>query len=119
MKHRTLCWVYGAIALAALVATWSQNIRFFAQDDNDGLWGFIRDSYANPAAASITNDLLLIALAAFVFMAVESRRVGIRHVWVYMVGSLAIAVSVFFPLFLLARELKLAQAGSPESQQGS
>jgi hypothetical protein len=117
MKSRTLCWIYGLIALAALVATWSQNIRFFAQDDNDGLWGFIRDSYANPAASSITNDLLLIVIAVFVFMVVESRRVGVRHVWLYMVGSLAIAVSVFFPLFLLARELKLAEAAELEPQR--
>jgi hypothetical protein len=102
------------IALAALVATWSQNIRFFSQDDNDGIWGFIRDGYANPAAASLTNDLLLIVVAVFVFMVVESRRTGVRHVWLYMVGSIAIAVSVFFPLFLLARELKLAEAGAAE-----
>ena len=114
MRSRTLCWVYGAIALAALVATWSQNIRFFSQDGNDGLWGFIRDSYANPASSSITNDLLLIVVAVFVFMVVESRRVGVRHVWLYMVGSLVIAVSVFFPLFLLARELKLAEAATAE-----
>src|ERR1043165_4205153 len=114
MKHRALSWTYGLIALAALVATWSQNIRFFSQDDNDGLWGFIRDSYANPASSSITNDLLLIVVAVFVFMVVESRRTGVRHVWLYMVGSIVIAVSVFLPLFLLARELKLAQAGAPE-----
>ncbi len=114
MKSRTLCWTYGLIAVAALVATWSQNIRFFAQDDNDGLWGFIRDSYDNPASSSITNDLFLIVVAVFVFMVVESRRVGIRHVWLYMVGSLAIAVSVFFPLFLLARELKLARHQEPQ-----
>jgi hypothetical protein len=116
MKSRALCWTYGLIALAALVATWSQNIRFFSQDDNDGIWGFIRDSYANPASSSITNDLLLIVVAVFVFMVVESRRVGVRHVWMYMVGSIVIAVSVFFPLFLLARELKMAQAAQPEPQ---
>jgi hypothetical protein len=112
---KVLCWTYGVIALGALIATWSQNLRFFAQEDNGGVWGFIRATYANPAAASITNDILFVLLAAFVLMIVEARRLGIRYVWVYMVLSFLVALSVAFPLFLLVRQVKLAHAGSPSS----
>jgi Na+/serine symporter len=108
VRSKTLCWIYGAIALGALVATWSQNIRFFGKEDNGGLSGFIEGMYENAAAASISNDLLFMLLAAFVLMYIEGRRHGIRHLWVYFVGSFLIAVSVMFPLFLLARERKLA-----------
>ena len=108
MSSRTRCWIYGAIALGALIATWSQNIRFFTEEGNGGLAGFIEDTYANAASSSISNDLVFLGLAAIVLMAVESRRLGIRHLWVYIAASFLIAISVTFPLFLIARERKLA-----------
>ena len=106
---RLLIWVYGAIAFGALIATWSQNIRFFLRADNGGVLGFLQDCYVNPAAASITNDILFVWLAAIVLMVVESRRLGIRHVWVYALVSLLVALSVAVPLFLIARQLRLAR----------
>ena len=118
MRTKTLCWTYALIAFGALVATWSQNIRFFGEDDNGGLGGFIDGMYENAAAASISNDLLFMVIAAFVFMAIESRRVGVRHLWLYLAGSLLVAVSVAFPLFLLARELKLGEQ-SREAPEGA
>ncbi len=114
-RHRTLCWAYGLIAVGALIATWSQNIQFFAEDGNGGLRGFIDDTYANFASSSITNDLVFMLIAAFVLMIVEARRLGIRHVWIYLVMSFTIAVSVAFPLFLLVRERKLASSLRPPS----
>jgi len=108
-RDRLLCGLYGLLALGALLGTWSQNIRFFRQDDNGGIPGFLQDCYANAASSSISNDIIFVALAAIVFMVVESRRLGIRFVWAYAVGALVIAISVTLPLFLLARQLKLAQ----------
>jgi hypothetical protein len=74
--------------------------------------GFIAATKANPAATSIANDITIFAIAAFIFMVLEARKLGIRFVWVYITLSLAVAVSVMFPLFLIARELKLAEANS-------
>jgi len=111
-KDKALCVFYALVSLLALFATWSNNLKFFAQADNGGLLGFIHAANANPAAASISNDLGCLCLAAFVFMVVEARRLGIRQVWLYIVLSCAIAVSVMFPLFLLARQLKLSAANS-------
>jgi hypothetical protein len=107
-SDKVLIRLYGAIALGALVATWSQNIRFFRQAGNGGITGFLEATYANPAAASITNDIIFVALAAAVLMWVEARRLGIPHVWVYLVLSLVVAISVSFPLFLIARQRRLA-----------
>lgn len=118
-QDRVLSAVYAAIALGALVATWSQNIRFFRQEDNGGLGGFLADAWANPAAASLSNDLMFLAVAAAVLMVVESRRLGIPHVWAYLLFSLLIAVSVTFPLFLLARQRRLAQLRDAPERTGS
>ena len=107
---KNLCALYGALAVIALIATWSNNIAFFMQPDNGGLLGFIRGGYANPAAASLSNDLFLLGAACTVFMFTEAKRLGIRYVWVYVILSFVIAVSVMFPLFMLARQRKLEAA---------
>ncbi len=106
---KLLCGLYAALALGALIATWSNNIVFFQQPNNGGLVGFIAAWYANPAVASITNDALFFCLAIYVFMVVEARRLGLRHVWVYLVLSGLIAVSVMVPLFLIVRQRALAR----------
>lgn len=106
---KVLVAFYGLLAAGALYATWSNNLEFFGLPDNGGLAGFIAMSYANPAAASISNDLLFACLAIFAFMLAESRRIGMRFVWVYIVLSLVVAVSVMTPLFLAARQIRLAE----------
>ena len=103
-----LCALYAAIAAAALVATWSQNLAYFASpaDFIAAAGAFLSDTRVNPAARSVGADIALVFLAASIFMLVEARKHGIRFVWAYILGGLFVAVSVTFPLFLLARELK-------------
>ena len=101
--------LYLGIAGAALYATWSENLAFFALPDNGGIAGFVAGVFANPAAASIGYDLLFLLAAVLVWMFAESRRLGIRFVWIYVVLSFVIAISVTFPLFLVAREWRLAE----------
>lgn len=108
-SDRTLIVLYATLAVAALFATWSHNLQFFALPDNGGTFGFVRLAYANPAAASLANDILFVCLAAFAFMLAEARRLGIRHVWLYLLLSILVAISVMFPLFLIARQLRLAR----------
>ena len=111
---RTLCAVYALLAAGALLATWSQNLAFFAASPDAGMAGFVRAAYANPAAASLSNDLLFLTGASIVFMVVEARRHTIRFVWLYVLLSFAIAISVTFPLFLLARELRLEKSDATQ-----
>jgi hypothetical protein len=110
-RDRLLCAAYGAIALLALLGTWSQNLAFLR--DTGSMSGFLPACFANHAAASITIDVLLVALAAAVFMVVEARRLGVRFVWVYLVLSVLVAISVMFPLFLIARQRRLAAERAP------
>jgi hypothetical protein len=108
-NRKILCIVYGLSALCALAGTWSQNLAFMAQPQSGGFLGFIRGGFANPAAASLSIDLIFLAVASFIFMAVEARRLGVRHLWLYFLLAVFIAGSVAVPLFLIARERRLAQ----------
>jgi hypothetical protein len=107
-SSKLLCVVYAAIAIAALIATWSQNAAYF--DDPGGfLVDFLNDSKVTPAARSLTVDILLFFLAAAILMVVEARKHRVRFVWAYILGGFAIAISVTFPLFLIAREMRIGR----------
>ncbi len=106
-QDKLICVIYGLIALIALPATWINNISFMTQPSNSSALDFLRAAYVNAAAASLANDLLLLAFAACIFMVIEGRRVGVRYVWLYIILSAMIAISVTFPLFLIARHIKI------------
>lgn len=108
-SEKILCLVYAAIAVIALIVTQVNNVAFFLQPQNGGLVGWIAALYANPAVASFTNDVILYCVAGYLFMVVEARRLGIRHVWAYLLLSSFGAVSVMFPLFLIARQYEMAR----------
>ena len=107
-----LCVCYAAIAVYALFATWSQNLAYLDRGA-EFLTVFWADTKVNAASRSITADIALFLLAAVIFMVFEARKHHIRFVWVYVVASFLIAISVTFPLFLLARELRIHRAEAP------
>lgn len=109
ISRKVLCGVYALIALGALVATWSQNLAY--SDDLPHLLStFWTETKVNPASRSITADILLLSLAGTIWMVIEARKHQVKFVWLYVVGAFFIAISVTFPLFLIAREVKLAES---------
>ena len=112
VSRKLLCAVYAMIASAALIATWSQNIAYINNitDFFPALGSFLAETKVTPASRSITVDILFLFLAAAIFMVIEARKHGIRFVWAYIVGGILIAISVTFPLFLIARELRRAES---------
>lgn len=111
-SRKVLCIVYGAIAVAALIATWSQTVTY-VHSPTDFFVNFWRDTKTTAASRNITADALMLALSAVTLMVTEARKYNLRFVWLYIVGSFFIAVSVMFPLFLIARELRQRTADVP------
>ena len=105
---------YALIALVALIATWSENLAYFraVTDFFPALGAFLHDTTVTPASRSITIDIGLFFLSAAIFMVIEARKYGIRFVWLYIFVGLFVAISVAFPLFLIARERKLTEPGN-------
>lgn len=106
-RDRNVRAVYLALAVVGLVATWVQNIRYFIVDEGNGITDFFPDGFANAAAASLTSDLIVVSLAAAVFMWVEGRRLGMRALWAYYLLGFGVAMAFAFPLFLSARQARL------------
>jgi len=112
VQQRWLIGFYALVAVAALYATWSQNLQLMSPGMGplDPYSVFVEQAKVNPASRSITVDIGFFLLAAAAFMVIEARRLGVRLVWLYIVFGFLIAISVTFPLFLVARELRLAKA---------
>ena len=99
-----LCVFYALIAVAALYGTWSENLLYGPNMSSQ----FLTDLKVNPASRSISIDVFLVALSAAVWIVCEARRIGVRLPWVYVFLGFLVAISMAFPLYLLAREVRLA-----------
>ncbi|MCX7359180.1 MAG: DUF2834 domain-containing protein [Alphaproteobacteria bacterium] len=111
VQQRGLVGFYALVAVIALIATWGQNLTYVWQSgEMSALNQFLPDLRVNPAARSIAVDIGLFLLAASAFMVIEARRLGVRFVWLYILLGFLVAISVTFPLFMIAREMRLAAA---------
>jgi Terpene cyclase DEP1 len=110
---KVLCVVYAVIAIGALVATWTQNTAYLHAGIARFFTDFLTGVEVTPASRSIACDILYFFLAAAVFMVIEARKHGIRFVWAYILAGMCIAISVAFPLFLIARELRTGMSEEP------
>lgn len=66
-----------------------------------------RQLFQNNVSAFFGTDVIVSALALLPFVFVEGRRRGMKHLWVYVLGTLLVGVSLGFPLFLFFRERRL------------
>jgi hypothetical protein len=66
-----------------------------------------------PASRLVTADIHLFGLSAAILMVVEARRYNFRFVWGYIVAAILVPVSLTFPLFLIARELRMNDSEAP------
>lgn len=97
--------LYLAIGLVALVATQATLAWHIAS--SGGAIDFLTDAVATPAGVFVVVDLVAVACAALVFMLAEGRRLGIRHLWIYVALTFTVAISVALPVFLVVRERQL------------
>ena len=115
-QQHWLIGFYAVVAIAALIATWGQNLQYvWESGEFSALNQFLPDLRANPASRSIAADIGLFLLAAVAFMVIEARRLGVRFVWLYVLFGFLVAISVTFPLFMIARELRLGPAAKPDA----
>ncbi|NDG74163.1 MAG: DUF2834 domain-containing protein [Synechococcaceae bacterium WB8_1B_136] len=105
-----LAWLYLAIAVAGAVLPWIANLDYMRQYGNSFDIGlFVQLANANPAARSLSSDLLVGASAITVWMVVESRRLQMRHLWLVLLSSVTVAFAFAAPLFLFLRERRLQE----------
>ena len=108
MKVTPLMVFYGLFAAAGAVVPWYFNARFM-RESGEALTPqrWLAEGFVTPLAGSITSDFLIGTIPVLVWMLVEARRLGMRHLWVYVLGTFLVAFAFTCPLFLLMRERHL------------
>lgn len=70
----------------------------------------VEHAIASPISAFAWSNVFVSGIAVAVFVVVEGRRLGMRHLWLPLL-SLAVGPSLALPLFLLQRERRLVKLG--------
>ncbi len=70
---------------------------------------FIELANINPAAQSLSRDLLIGSGAVIIWITAEARRLKMKHLWVILLTTVTISFAFAAPLFLFLRERRLAE----------
>jgi uncharacterized membrane protein len=100
--HKSLFWVYLVLSVIGLVTAWIFNgIAVMNNQDYLAAW------FGTAVDWVLSADLTIVAFAVVVFMISESRRLGMKRVWLYILLSGFTAMAFTFPLFMAMRERQL------------
>ena len=112
-SQKVLCGVYALIAAVALILVWSHTFAYTHGSFIEYQRNFWADTKVTGASRTMTADILMLGASIAILMVFEARRWGVRFVWLYILGGSLIALSAFFPLFLIARERRIAAVDAP------
>ena len=91
--------------------TWYYNLHFIAESGGSfDVTAFIAAGATNAAAQSLSWDLAIACITGLTWIYFESKRMGLRFFWVYIILAFAVAFAFAFPLFLFIRQGKLEKA---------
>jgi predicted exporter len=101
--------IYLALCVLGTALPVSQLIPFL-RDHGLDLQLMVAQLFANPISSFFGLDVIVTSVVLWVFVALEGRRAGVRHLWAPIAASLLVGVSLALPLFLYLRELRVGRA---------
>ena len=103
MKPKT---IYLALCVPGTAVPYSQLVPFLREHGLD-VRTLCEQLFANRIGAFFGLDVIISAVVLWMFVAVEGRRMRMKHLWVPIAATLAVGVSLGLPLFLYMREGRL------------
>ena len=98
--------VYLGLCLAGIVLPYWALLPWFMEHGLD-LPLFCRELFATRIGAFFGLDVFVSAIVLFLFIFAEGRRAAIPKLWLPVLATLLVGVSLGFPLFLYLRQSKL------------
>ena len=104
-----LRYLYLVLALIGLILPYSQFLPWIMEHHAMNIPLFIHDLFANQISAFFAMDVIVSAIVLIVFILDESRCLGMRTLWLPVIATLLVGVSLGLPLFLYLRQIQLDQ----------
>ncbi|MEX2283666.1 MAG: DUF2834 domain-containing protein [Gemmatimonadota bacterium] len=101
LKH-----VYLALCVLGAILPYTQLVPFLSEHGFD-LRFFFEQLFSTHIGGFFGWDVIVSSVVLWVFVLVEGRRAGVRHLWAPLVANLAVGVSLGLPLFLYQRQIAL------------
>ena len=109
-NKQKLSYLYLVLSILGAILTMTANFDFAIEYGNSfDIKNFISLANANPAAQSISRDLLVGATAVFIWIVNESKKLNIKNMWVVYIGTFLIAFAFSAPFFLFLRERRIIE----------
>lgn len=103
--------VYLVCCVLGIALPYSQFVPWVVARHGVPLGLFIRELFSTRVGGFFGMDVLVSAVVLIFFLRREGKRLGMRLLWLPIVGTLTVGVSLGFPLFLYLREGALESVG--------
>jgi lysylphosphatidylglycerol synthetase-like protein (DUF2156 family) len=107
LEELIMQWLFLLLAILGTILPLAYLVPFLAAHGLDVPLIF-RQLFQTNISAFFGLDVVVSGLALLVFVASEGRRRGMKRLWVYVLCTLLVGVSLGLPLFLFVRERRLA-----------
>ena len=104
-------YVYLILSILGTILPWAQ-FGPWLFDNGLAIQLFFEEASSNRIATFAWLDLCVSAAVVLLFVVVEGRRIGVRHLWAPFVAMLIVGVSLALPLFLFFRQLRLEECSN-------
>ena len=105
-----LSYLYLVLSILGAILPMISNFNFAMEYGSSfDINQFIQLANANPAAESISRDLLIGASAIFIWIVNESRKLNMKNMWIVYLGTFLIAFAFSAPFFLFLRERRIIE----------
>ena len=109
-NKKLLSYLYLFLSVLGAILPMMANFDFAMEYGNSfDIKNFISLANANPAAQSISRDLLIGASAIFIWIVNESKKLSIKNMWIVYIGTFLIAFAFSAPFFLFLRERRIIE----------
>ena len=109
-NRQKLSYLYLFLSILGAILPMMANFDFAIEYGNSfDINNFISLANANPAAQSISRDLLVGATAVFIWIVNESKKLNIKNMWVVYIGTFLIAFAFSAPFFIFLRERRIIE----------
>ncbi|MEC0208166.1 DUF2834 domain-containing protein [Paenibacillus ehimensis] len=109
MEVKRLKYIYGILALLGTILPYSQFIPWI-REHGLNLSLLIGEASQTRIGAFAWLDVAVSAVVLIAFIVYEGSRKGMKWLWVPIIGTLTVGVSLGLPLFLLQREIHLERS---------